>query len=389
MTAPVCTLDLTRMRRDRIAKLDAAMGAAGVDVLLLCGQNNVTYATGARVPAADHLRASWWRAVAILERGASWPHLFTDFPEGAPVEMPIEFLHPAIEVETPAGAHELAANVPGGVLALDDAPFPLWQLVSGRDPVDASVVTGPAKVTKTLDELECIRQAQALNEQAIRDARAVAIPGARATDCSGAFLRAVADLGATANTVDPVFQVMPRSVATGGFSVTGEVVFPEPTTSRVLDRGDVVWVDTGINLAGYASDFGATWIIGREPNAYEQDQFERWRAVTDRALAAIGPGATAADLVAAATGDGIRPWLSYFYLAHGIGTDSAEMPLVGTDLGDAFDASLVLEPGMVLVFEPVIWDDGDAGHRSEEIVAVTDDGYRRLSERAELDAGPS
>ncbi|HEV7524422.1 MAG TPA: M24 family metallopeptidase, partial [Acidimicrobiia bacterium] len=99
-------------------------------------------------------------------------------------------------------------------------------------------------------------------------------------------------------------------------------------------------------------------------------------------------GATAADLVDAATlGHDRRPWLSYFYLAHGIGTDSAEMPFVGTDLGDAFDATLTLQPGMVLVFEPVIWDDGRAGHRSEEIVAVTDDGYRLLSTRVELDNG--
>ncbi len=99
-------------------------------------------------------------------------------------------------------------------------------------------------------------------------------------------------------------------------------------------------------------------------------------------------GATAADLVGAASLDGgRRPWLSYFYLAHGIGTDSAEMPFVGTDLGDEFDASLTLQPGMVLVFEPVIWDDGRAGHRSEEIVAVTTDGYVRLSNPATLDDG--
>ena len=63
------------------------------------------------------------------------------------------------------------------------------------------------------------------------------------------------------------------------------------------------------------------------------------------------------------------------------------MPFVGTDLGDAFDASIVLQPGMVLVFEPVVWDDGHAGHRSEEIVAVTDDGYLWLSAPAELDGG--
>src|SRR5206468_3620751 len=82
VTQPITTLDLARMRRDRIAKLAAAQEAAAVDSLVLCGQQNVAYATGARMPAADHVRAAWWRAVAVFERGAPWPHLYTDFPEG-------------------------------------------------------------------------------------------------------------------------------------------------------------------------------------------------------------------------------------------------------------------------------------------------------------------
>ena len=386
VTGPLCTLDLARMRRERVERLNASMDAAGADLLLLCGQANVSFATGARVPAADQMRASWWRSVALLERGDPWAHLFTDFPEGAPPELPAEFLHRAIEIETGEGATDLAERLPAGVLAVDDAPFPLWTTLRDRAPIDASAVLAPAKVTKSLDELECIRQAQALNERAIREARRVAEPGARATDCTGAFLRAVAELGATANTVDPVFQVMPPSVEAGPFSVTGEPVYPLPTRPQELHAGDVVWVDTGINLHGYASDFGATWIVGRPPGNRQRDQFERWRATVDRALERVKPGTTAADLVAAAGLEhGKRPWLSYFYLAHGIGTDSAEMPFVGTDLGDLFDASLVLQPGMVLVFEPVIWDDGAGGHRSEEIVAVTDDGYTFLSARAELD----
>ena len=142
----------------------------------------------------------------------------------------------------------------------------------------------------------------------------------------------------------------------------------------------------GINLHGYASDFGATWIVGGSPNERERFQFHSWRAIVNRVLEVTKPGVTGADLVRVATerGDN-RPWLPYFYLAHGIGTDSAEMPLIGTDRGDEFDASIVLEPGMVLVLEPVVWDDGHCGHRSEEIVAVTEDGYLRLSSKAELD----
>jgi Xaa-Pro dipeptidase len=222
----------------------------------------------------------------------------------------------------------------------------------------------------------------------MRVVRRIAAPGVRATELSGSFLRAVAEFGATANTVDPVFQFMPGSVAEGPYSVTDEPVFPIPTRTAEIAAGDVMWIDTGINLHGYASDFGATWIVGREPDEVEREQFARWRSVVDNALERVKAGATAADLVAAAGLDrGRRPWLSYFYLAHGIGTDSAEMPFVGTDLGDDFDASLTLQPGMVLVFEPVIWDDGRAGHRSEEIVAVTTDGYVRLSSPATLDDG--
>lgn len=374
------------MRRARIEKLRAAMHDAGVDITVLCGQANVSYATGARAPAADHMRSAWWRSVVVLRAGDPWPHLYTDFPEGAPPEMPIEYLHRAVEVETVEGARRLVAQLGEGAIALDDAPFPLWEAIAARDPCDASTVLAPAKIAKTLDELECIRQAQALNERAMKAVRPLAVPGAYATDLTGAFLRAIAELGASSNTVDPVFQVMPPSVADGPYSVTDEPVYPLPTRARELHEGDVVWVDTGINLYGYASDFGATWIIGRDANEQQRDQFGRWRAIVDRVLDVVKPGATAADLVdAAGLDNGARPWLSYFYLAHGCGTDSAEMPFVGTDLGDAFDASLVLQPGMVLVLEPVVWDDGAAGHRSEELVAVTPHGYRHLSAAAELD----
>ena len=100
-----------------------------------------------------------------------------------------------------------------------------------------------------------------------------------------------------------------------------------------------------------------------------------------RVLDAIRPGATGRDLTRAALEPGVdrRPWLDHFWLIHGCGTDSAEMPLFGTHLGDEFDESMVLAPGMVMVLEPVIWDDGYGGYRSEDIVVVTDDGYRSLS----------
>jgi Xaa-Pro aminopeptidase len=117
------------------------------------------------------------------------------------------------------------------------------------------------------------------------------------------------------------------------------------------------------------------------PNGKQQAQFRRWQAVVDAALDILKPGVSALALGRAAieANDGVRPWIDHFYLAHGIGTDSAEMPLIGTDLGEQFDERLIMQPGMVAVFEPVIWEDGAAGYRSEDIVAVTDTGWIKLS----------
>ena len=42
--------------------------------------------------------------------------------------------------------------------------------------------------------------------------------------------------------------------------------------------------------------------------------------------------------------------------------------------------AFVFPTGMVLVLEPVVWEDGTGGYRSEEIVLITDDGYRRITD---------
>jgi Xaa-Pro aminopeptidase len=378
-------LDLARMRRERHRKVVDALDAQGLAAAVLLGQQNIAYALGARVPAADPARAAHQRMVAVVSAGDAAPHLYTSFADGVPPELGAEQVHPALPVEWPEGARQLLDVLPDGPIALDEYTMPLHAALRGREIADASAILATCKVMKTDDELECIRRAQFINEQAMLDIDDLVVPGVRGTELSGAFLRRIFELGATANTVDPIWQVMPPRIVDGPSSSTGDVVFPTPTTDRAFAADDVIWVDTGIDYEGYASDFGCTFVVGG-PQARHREQAARWREVVDRALDVLKPGATGGDLVrAACAGDHRRPWLPHLYLAHGIGTNSAEMPLVGTDLGADFDDALVLAPGMVLVFEPVVWDDGAAGFRAEEIVAVTDDGYERLSAR---DGGP-
>ncbi|HEY3833577.1 MAG TPA: M24 family metallopeptidase [Acidimicrobiia bacterium] len=343
----------------------AQMDAFGVDVLVLCGENNVAYATGRVARSHEPARGSATRTVAVLTRDS------VDFLTPAPLDFDI-------------GARELASAVDDhrGVVAVDEWPsLAVRDALRTRAPVDASTLLSQAKIVKTPDEVERIRAAQRCNEQAMDAVRPIAVPGARQTDLTAAFFRAVFELGASGNTVDPVWDLVPRSRAELAYTATGDLPFPTPTTDLVLARGDVCFTDAGIDLNGWASDVGRTWTIGVDPDARQLDQFERWQAVCHACERAIKPGATAADVARAATdaNNGARPWFPHLYVAHGVGTDSAELPFCGTDLGPEIEDQVVLAAGTILVLEPVIWDEGYGGYRSEEIVVVTDDGCERLT----------
>ena len=386
--------DLARMRAERRAKLIGALDTKDAAAAVLLGTTNNRWATGARVVAADQGRGARFRNVVVAVQGEAAPHLFTHTPAGVPDDHPADHVHPGLDLETDRGAAQLVSFVRDATgdhaerVLLDEWTMPLrraWNVQLPQVTVaDAAVnLMAPLKLVKTGDELACIRAAQRLNEVAMHDVYGALRPQLRQCDLSALLLRRVFELGADQNTVDPIWEVMPPSVATGPRSVTGDLIFPTVTTDRVLNKGDVMWVDTGVTLSGYDSDFGRTWIVGAEPTQTQRDQFRRWKDIVDAVLAVTKPGATGGDLTRAAIasyGPERRPWLAHLYLAHGIGVDSAEAPFIGTDLGPEFDESIVLTPGMVFVLEPIAWADRTGGYRGEEIVAVTEDDYELLSD---------
>jgi Xaa-Pro aminopeptidase len=249
-------------------------------------------------------------------------------------------------------------------------------------PRAASDVVGQVRLIKTRDELACLRHSLWITEQAMSDVQAHLAPGMRQTDLTARFLRRVFELGADANILDPIWQIMPDRRADMPWTVHGDIPCPLLTTERRLAEGDVLWVDTGIMCGGYHSDFGRTWIVGKEPSSRQQAQYRRWREINEAVTGVMRSGATGADITKAAMAvcDGARPWMPHFYIGHGLGMDSAEMPFVGTDLGDDFDAGFVLTEGMVLVVEPIVWDEGYSGYRSENVYVITADGCQSLSD---------
>ncbi len=386
-------LDLVRMGSERLARLRDQMRAHGVDGAVLLHAPHVTYATGHVPDAVDASHANHRRAVAIVGSAAGPARLHAHDPVGDVAAVCAEAgapLWPELDdgaAAVGAAIAEVLGDVTGLRVAVDGVTGAMARagVLDGAELVDASRVLGPARVVKTADELACIDQAQRHTERAMVAAQAACAPGASRAEVAGVFLAALCDGGASGgfdyrNGIDPIFQPMPVHRDGGPRTSTGHVAFPTGVDNPVFAEGDLVWVDAGVGWHGYMSDFGRTWVVGRDPNPAEQSLFDRWMAVLEASLAAVRPGATLGDVARAARAvePGETPWLPQFYLAHGTGLESAEMPMIGTDLGSAFDDGYELVAGMVLVFEPVIWVDGVGGYRAEEIVAVTGGGWRLL-----------
>ena len=385
--------DRARMYRECGARLRAAMADNGVDALILLGNGNVVYATGASWPLLDAGLSHVERPVALVLAGDDHPHLFIPFREGAASEsqIPADHLHPPLYLEFDEGVDHFVSVVAelipaGATVAVDELTGAMcraaYRLFPGGPPSDAAPVVGAAKLMKTPDQVACIREACRITEAAVVDVQKALVPGVRQIDLSAQFVRRAFELGATANMLEAIWQVMPTSKADGTWTTHGDLALPLLTTERELAAGNVLWTDVSITYTGFCSDFGRTWLVGKTPSARQQRQFRQWRDILDAVLKVTKAGATSGDLARAAiaANGGQKPWLPHFYLGHGIGTNAAEMPMIGTDLGEEFDDNFVFPAGMVLVLEPVVWEDGTGGYRSEEIVVITEDGYLPLTD---------
>ena len=242
----------------------------------------------------------------------------------------------------------------------------------------------PAKLVKTVDQISAIRKACRITEQAVAEVQKSLVPGVRQIDLSAQFVRRAFELGATANMLEAIWQVMPTTRDSGAvWTTTGDLALPLLTTEKELAKGDVLWTDVSITYEGYCSDFGRTWLVGRGADSppacavrqVARDPGRRAGGYQGRRHAAVTSHARLSPPTVAQ-----KPWLPHFYLGHGIGTNAAEMPMIGTDLGQEFDDNFIFPAGMVLVLEPVVWEDGTGGYRSEEIVVITEDGYQSITD---------
>lgn len=204
---------------------------------------------------------------------------------------------------------------------------------------------------------------------------------------SAAFER-VPEIISLGQPLDDVFRTFRREALAQGADDTPYVVGAadqggyadviSPPTSKPLQIGDVLMLDTGCTWDGYFCDFDRNWAIGAADDMARRAYDVLWRA-TEAGIEAARPGNTCRDLFNAMSkviaelddsgGDIGR-------LGHGLGLQLTEQPSHAE-----FDTTVLTE-NMVLTLEPSLSYNNGLMMVHEEDIVVGADGARLLTKRA-------
>ena len=147
---------------------------------------------------------------------------------------------------------------------------------------------------------------------------------------------------------------------------------------RVLDKGDILFIDLGALYDGYSCDFDRNFAFGSLADGAAKAHDAVWRA-TEAGIAAARPGATTTDLFRAMASvleaEGSKG-LNVGRLGHGLGLQLTEPP--SNMPGD----ETPLTPGMVMTIEPGMEYAPGKMIVHEENVVITEDGCELLTRRA-------
>ena len=252
-------------------------------------------------------------------------------------------------------------------------------------------------VRRSSIELEKLRRSGLLVYQILQDLKSLVVEGVTTQDLEVAAERMISEAGAK-----PAFKGYYTQASGTKYpfvlctSVNDEIIHGMPSVKRKLKTGDIISIDTGVQLNGYYGDSAITVAVG-EVN----DSVKRLLKVTEESLELaidrVRSGNRLFDVCGTVekhvTSNGFS--IVREFVGHGIGTSLHEEPQIPNYV-DRRGENPRLKPGMVLAIEPMVnagkpdtkvladkWTavakDGSYSAHFEHMVAVTDNGPWVLS----------
>jgi methionyl aminopeptidase len=231
-------------------------------------------------------------------------------------------------------------------------------------------------VRKNMAELEKMRAAGLLVWEILNRLKAMVHEGVTTYELEVAAEKMMNESGAR-----PAFKGYSTPAAGSKFpfvlctSVNDEIVHGMPSQKRVLKPGDIVSIDTGVQLNGYYGDSAVTVPVG-EISEETKRLLEVTRESLELAIDKARPGNRLFDICGTVerhvTANGFT--VVREFVGHGIGTHMHEEPQIPNYI-DRKNENPRLKEGMVLAIEPMV-NAGAPGTRvrADRWTAVTEDG---------------
>lgn len=355
----------------RQEKLASAIEAAHLDTLVLNPGPSLVYFTGL------HFHLSERPVVAIFKPGEpmrlalpeletakldSLPYVVQAFPYGEDPSTWVEVYRQAFQTVGTGNSNVGVEPTRLRYLELDllQRAAPLVKFLSAEE------VLSSMRMRKEEAELAAMRQAVAIAQSALLATLPSIKPGVSELEIAAELTLQLLRGGS-----DSEFPFSP--IVSGGPNSANPHANP---SARKLQNGDLLVIDWGATVGGYASDLTRTFAIGNVEPEYEHIA----RIVLQANSAGrekAGPGVSASQVDQAARdvieNEGYGAYFTH-RTGHGLGLEAHEPPYIRAG------NELVLQPGMTFTIEPGIYLPGRNGVRIEDNVCITSSGAECLSD---------
>ncbi|MFQ5683415.1 MAG: M24 family metallopeptidase [Candidatus Binatia bacterium] len=359
------------MNPEILAKQTKAMAAEGLDALIALSPENVTYTTGIVVPSQSLMRRR--HAGCIVTSDGRVSMLVIDMEETTIKkrggidnlivyrefkEDPMEKLGEAL------GNLKLGRSKLGIELEYIPAKdlLTLQRIVPGATLTAVDGFFHKLRQVKTSGELNLLRSLGRMTDRAIGETLKNAGEGMTELDLAGILMR-----GIFAGGVED-FKLM--IIASGERSQYPNV----GPTRRAIRKGDIIRMEIFGMQNGYHAGVCRTAVVG-SPSPEQKEIWSHLIECKYLVMDLVKPGAgckeTYASFLKKFRQLGFAP---ISFVGHGIGLFLHEEPYLG-EYGDG-----MLEEGMVLAIEPLVFIPGKMGLQNKDMLSVTKDGCELLSD---------
>lgn len=217
------------------------------------------------------------------------------------------------------------------------------------------------RAVKSEGEIALMKRAIEASAAGYRALAGALKPGVRERDLQRAFENAIRDAGAEGAAYNPIVGSGPNAT-----------VLHYTANDGVVGENDLLVVDAGASVEGYAADITRTFPASGSFNARQRELYELVLRSQEASIDAVKPGATLWDADAAARDVIDEAGYGDFFI-HGIGHQ------LGLEVHDV-NPDGPLREGMVVTIEPGVYlPEEGIGIRIEDDILVTASGNENLS----------